>query len=214
MSSDKITYKMIILGDTAVGKTSIFKKITTEEFDPMVISTIGIDKRTLTININTPEEGEKECEIYLYDTAGEERYRTISISYFRDSKGLLIMYDITKNESFQNIDGWLQNIKDSLGEDNSDYLMILLGNKLDLVNDNIKDREVETEDAEKLCLDNKIFWGGECSVKDISIEDLKNLFKTFIEEIYKKVGNNNDKVENSFSLKNTHIKKEKEKKCC
>jgi len=190
MSSDKITYKMIILGDTAVGKTSIFKKITTEEFDPMVISTIGIDKRTLTININTPEEGEKECEIYLYDTAGEERYRTISISYFRDSKGLLIMYDITKNESFQNIDGWLQNIKDSLGEDNSDYLMILLGNKLDLVNIDSSKREIETEEAKNYCEKNNIFWGGECSVKDISIESLKDMFKLFIEEIYKKVGNN------------------------
>ena len=181
MSEQKLTYKMIILGDAAVGKTSLFKKLTTEQFDPKVISTIGIDKRTLSIVINTEDEGEKDLDIYLFDTAGEERYRTISVSYFRDSKGLLMMYDITKNESFQNIEDWLKNIKESLG-DNDDYLMILLGNKLDLVNINKDEREVDTEEAKNFCEKNNIFWGGECSVKDIAIEDLKNMFKSFIEE--------------------------------
>ena len=213
MSEEKLGYKVIILGNSSVGKTSLFKKIINERFSGNVLSTIGIDKKTLDIKINTEDKGEQELEIYLFDTAGQEKFRTLSVSFIRESKGILMMYDITNLDSFQSIENWLNDIKNSLGE-NKNYLIILLGNKLDLVIDNIKDREVETEDAEKLCLDNKIFWGGECSVKDISIEDLKNLFKSFIEEIYKKVGNNNDKVENSFSLKNSHIKKEKEKKCC
>ena len=213
MSKEKLSYKVIILGDSSVGKTSLFKKIVNERFSGNVLSTIGIDKKTLDIKINTEDKGEQESEISLFDTAGQEKFRTLSVSFIRESNGVLMMYDITNLDSFQSIENWLTDIKNSLGE-NKNYLIILLGNKLDLVNDNIKDREVETEDAEKLCLDNKIFWGGECSVKDISIEDLKNLFKSFIEEIYKKVGNNNDKVENSFSLKNSHIKKEKEKKCC
>jgi small GTP-binding protein len=211
MSEQKLTYKMIILGDAAVGKTSLFKKLTTEQFDPKVISTIGIDKRTLSIVINTEDEGEKDLDIYLFDTAGEERYRTISVSYFRDSKGLLMMYDITKNESFQNIEDWLKNIKESLG-DNDDYLMILLGNKLDLVNINKDEREVDTEEAKNFCEKNNIFWGGECSVKDIAIEDLKNMFKSFIEEIYKKVGHNVER-RNSSVLMRSKTKKTK-KKCC
>ena len=211
MSEQKLTYKMIILGDAAVGKTSLFKKLTTEQFDPKVISTIGIDKRTLSIVINTEDEGEKDLDIYLFDTAGEERYRTISVSYFRDSKGLLMMYDITKNESFQNIEDWLKNIKESLG-DNDDYLMILLGNKLDLVNINKDEREVDTEEAKNFCEKNNIFWGGECSVKDIAIEDLKNMFKSFIEEIYKKVGHNVVRRNSSVLMisKTTKTKK----KCC
>ena len=213
MSEEKLGYKVIILGNSSVGKTSLFKKIINERFSGNVLSTIGIDKKTLDIKINTEDKGEQELEIYLFDTAGQEKFRTLSVSFIRESKGILMMYDITNLDSFQSIENWLNDIKNSLGE-NKNYLIILLGNKLDLVNDNIKDREVETEDAEKLCLDNKIFWGGECSVKDISIEDLKNLFKTFIEEIYKKVGNNNDKVENSFSLKKSHIKKENKTKCC
>ena len=213
MSKEKLSYKVIILGDSSVGKTSLFKKIVNERFSGNVLSTIGIDKKTLDIKINTEDKGEQESEISLFDTAGQEKFRTLSVSFIRESKGVLMMYDITNLDSFQNIEKWLNDIKNSLGEDNN-YLIILLGNKLDLVSDNIKDREVETEDAEKLCLDNKIFWGGECSVKDISIEDLKNLFKTFIEEIYKKVGNINDKVENSISLKKSHIKKENKTKCC
>ena len=213
MSEEKLGYKVIILGNSSVGKTSLFKKIINERFSGNVLSTIGIDKKTLDIKINTEDKGEQELEIYLFDTAGQEKFRTLSVSFIRESKGILMMYDITNLDSFQSIENWLNDIKNSLGE-NKNYLIILLGNKLDLVNDNIKDREVETEDAEKLCLDNKIFWGGEISVKDISIEDLKNLFKSFIEEIYKKVGNNNDKVENSFSLKKSHIKNENKRKCC
>ena len=211
MSKQKLTYKMIILGDAAVGKTSLFKKLTTEQFDPKVISTIGIDKRTLSIVINTEDEGEKDLDIYLFDTAGEERYRTISVSYFRDSKGLLMMYDITKNESFQNIEDWLKNIKESLG-DNDDYLMILLGNKLDLVNINKDEREVDTEEAKNFCEKNNIFWGGECSVKDIAIEDLKNMFKSFIEEIYKKVGHNVVRRNSSVLMRSKTTKTKK--KCC
>ena len=211
MSEQKLTYKMIILGDAAVGKTSLFKKLTTEQFDPKVISTIGIDKRTLSIVINTEDEGEKDLDVYLFDTAGEERYRTISVSYFRDSKGLLMMYDITKNESFQNIEDWLKNIKESLG-DNDDYLMILLGNKLDLVNINKDEREVDTEEAKNFCEKNNIFWGGECSVKDIAIEDLKNMFKSFIEEIYKKVGHNVVRRNSSVLMRSKTTKTKK--KCC
>ena len=211
MSEQKLSYKMIILGDAAVGKTSLFKKLTTEQFDPKVISTIGIDKRTLSIVINTEDEGEKDLDIYLFDTAGEERYRTISVSYFRDSKGLLMMYDITKNESFQNIEDWLKNIKESLG-DNDDYLMILLGNKLDLVNINKDEREVDTEEAKNFCEKNNIFWGGECSVKDIAIEDLKNMFKSFIEEIYKKVGHNVVRRNSSVLMRSKTTKTKK--KCC
>ena len=213
MSIEKLTYKMIILGDSAVGKTSLFKKLITEKFDTNIISTMGIDKRTLSIKIKTPKDGEKDVDIYLYDTAGQERFRTISISYFRDSKGVLIMYDITNNESFQNLKGWLENIKNSLG-DNDNYLMILLGNKLDLIKDNKAKREIEIEDAKNFCKKNKIFWGGECSVKDIEIDKLKYLFKSFIEEIFKKIGYNVAIRSDSSILEKSAFKTEKRKKRC
>ena len=180
MSKAQLTYKMIIIGDSNVGKTSLFKKITSEKFENNIISTIGIDKRTLYITINT-QEGVKDVEIQLFDTAGEEKFRSISISYFRGSNGLLVMYDITKSDTFQNLSDWLENINSSLGN-NDDYLAILLGNKLDLVEEDKNKREVEEQDAQEFCQINKMFWGGECSVKDINIDKLKNMFKSFIEE--------------------------------
>ena len=212
MSDDILKYKLVILGDSGVGKTSLFKKLLTEKFEPKVISTIGIDKRTLNIKINIPEVGEKDVEIALYDTAGEERFRAISVSYFRDSNGILLMYDITKQNTFENLNNWLENLKTTIG-DNENYLMILLGNKLDLVDEKIEKRGVEIEDAKDFCQENNIFWGGECSVKDIDIEKLKNMFKSFIEEIYKKVGD--VKREESIVIEGKKNKdNKKKKKCC
>ena len=209
MSKAQLTYKMIIIGDSNVGKTSLFKKITSEKFENNIISTIGIDKRTLYITINT-QEGVKDVEIQLFDTAGEEKFRSISISYFRGSNGLLVMYDITKSDTFQNLSDWLENINSSLGN-NDDYLAILLGNKLDLVEEDKNKREVEEQDAQEFCQINKMFWGGECSVKDINIDKLKNMFKSFIEEIYKKVGSN---IKKEDSLKVKKNEKSNKKKCC
>ncbi len=211
MSDDILKYKLVILGDSGVGKTSLFKKLLTEKFEPKVISTIGIDKRTLNIKKNIQDVGEKDAEIALYDTAGEERFRAISVSYFRDSNGILLMYDITKQNTFENLNNWLENLKTTIG-DNENYLMILLGNKLDLVNINKDEREVDTEEAKNFCEKNNIFWGGECSVKDIAIEDLKNMFKSFIEEIYKKVGHNVARRNSSVLMRSKTTKTKK--KCC
>ena len=92
------------MGDNAVGKTSLFNELITETFEPNIISSLGLDKRTLSKRINTPKDGEKKVDIYLFDTAGKEQFRTISVSYLRDLKGVLIIYDITNNESFQNLE--------------------------------------------------------------------------------------------------------------
>ena len=188
MSKSGLSYKMTLLGDSGVGKTSLFKKLFTGKFDPRIISTIGVDKRSLNISINT-DEGEKDVDISLFDTAGQERFRSISISYFRESSGFFVMYDITSDESFQNVQQWLNDIKNNLGNI-SKYLIILLGNKLDIALEDSTKREVKEKDADEFCQNNDIFWGGECSVKDFSVDDLKEMFKKFVEELYKKVGAN------------------------
>ena len=80
-------------------------------------------------------------------------------------------------------------IKESLGEEEK-YVIVLLGNKLDLANENPENRGVTTEEAENLCKDKQIFWGGECSAKDFTEEQLKEIFTKYTQEIYKKVGVN------------------------
>ena len=139
-NSEKTSYKMIIIGDSAVGKTCIFKKITSGIFSEKSIQTY--------INIyNKNSEGNvMEVDVKLWDTAGQERFRSITTSYYKSSEGLLLMYDITKKDSFDSIENWIQSIKESLGEDEK-YLIVLLGNKLDLANDNPELRMVSTEDG-------------------------------------------------------------------
>ena len=184
--SNKIVYKMIIVGDSAVGKTCIFKKITSGLFTEKSISTIGMDRRTLTFTINTGD-GEKEIDVQLWDTAGQERFRSITTSYYKASNGLLLMYDITKKETFDNINNWIDSIKDSLGDENN-YLMVLLGNKVDLANANPSSREITSEEAESFCKEKDLFWGGECSAKDFTEDQLKEIFTKYTLEIYKKIG--------------------------
>jgi small GTP-binding protein len=186
-TSEKTTYKMIIVGDSAVGKTCIFKKIVSGNFSEKSISTIGMDRRTLTFKIKNSKGNDLEVDVQLWDTAGQERFRSITTSYYKSSQGLLLMYDITKRESFENIGNWLDSIKESLGEDEK-YLIVVLGNKLDLANENPESRTVTTEEAENLCKERGIYWGGECSAKDFTEEQLKDIFTKYTQEIYKKVG--------------------------
>ena len=209
MSKDKLTYKMTLIGDTGVGKTSLFKKLVKGIYEEKTISTIGIDKKSLNFTINT-SEGEKEIEIILFDTAGQEKFRSISVSYFRESKGLIMVYDITRYETFKDLDDWLKDIKENLGQ-KENYLIILIGNKLDMVEENPEKREVDEKDAKDYCANNNILWGGEFSVKVFDVDRLKSRFKEFIEEMYKKIGNANIKKKEKIL---TESMPKKKKKCC
>ena len=188
-NAEKITYKMIIIGDSAVGKTCIFKKIISGTFTEKSISTIGMDRRTLSFNIKNSEGNDLEIDVQLWDTAGEERFRSITTSYYKASQGLLLMYDITRRDTFDNVENWIKSIKDSLGEEEK-YVVVLIGNKVDLAKANPESREVTTEEAENICKGKNIFWGGECSAKDFSEEELNEIFTKYTQEIYKKVGIN------------------------
>ena len=187
--SQKITYKIILIGDSAVGKTCIFKKITSGMFNPKSISTIGMDRRTLSFPIKDSEGKDLEIEVQLWDTAGQERFRSITNTYYKSSQGLLLIYDITKRDSFNSVENWINSVKDSLGGEDK-YLIVLIGNKVDLAEANPDSREVNLDEAEEICKNQGIYWGGECSAKDFTTEQLKDIFTKYTQEIYKKVGAN------------------------
>ena len=213
-NSEKVLkYKIILLGDSSVGKTCIFKRLATGEFNEKNISTIGMDKRTLNFEININKDGEPEkkhnCEIQLWDTAGQERFRSITKTYYSSSQGLLFVYDITKRDSFDNLDGWIQNVKDSLGSEDK-FIIFLIGNKLDLVDDNPENRKITVEEALNKCSEYGLEWGGECSAKIFTEEQFKIIFKKFSEEIFKKVGFYSNKGE----VVNNNINKTKKKSIC
>ena len=165
-----------------------------------------MDRRTLFFTIKDSKGSDLDAEVQLWDTAGQERFRSITATYYKSSQGLLLMYDITKRETFSNVENWIENVNDSLGN-NNDYLIVLMGNKVDLVKDNPGARDVTEEEAQKLCQDKNIYWGGECSAKDFSDEELKKIFTTYTQEIYKKVGVNIVKGEIVTSNNNDNKKK-------
>ena len=189
---NKIEYKIILLGNSAVGKTSLFKKIITNEFSEKNISTIGMDRRTIQIDTEIDDKGQKSTKsfnISLVDTAGQERFKSITKTYYKGCDGILLIYDITNLESFTNVKSWIDSIHESIGNhENSKYVIFLVANKIDLIGVDGRERCVKEEDAEAKCRENKLIWGGECSAKTFSSEDLKELLKNYIQKIYEKLG--------------------------
>ena len=191
-NNDEIEYKLILLGDTSVGKTCLFKKITTGVFLDKNVSTVGIDRRTIDIKCEVDEKGkkiEKNISISLTDTAGQERFKAITRSYYKGSDAAILIYDITDKKTFNHVKEWIESIQNSLGNlNNNNYIIFLMGTKIDLVESQKKEREVEEEEAKNKCKEYKIEWGGECSNKTFSDEKFKEIFKEYVQIIYKKIG--------------------------
>ena len=227
--NENIKYKFTFLGDSTVGKTSIFRKLFNSTFREGVLSTVGVDVKTINfedVEVNSNVNNEKKCfQITIYDTSGQERFRSIPRNYIRGSDGIILIYDITNKQSFENIKTWSDSISEIISNNNKDkYLIMLLGNKLDLANNsedsNDKDnennenkvcREVFTEEGEKICKKYNFDWGGECSAKDFTTQQFKDLILNFTKRIYLTV----DKSDNSrISVTKQNNLNKKKKKCC
>ena len=220
----KISYKIILIGNSQVGKTTFFKKLTKKIFTERNISTIGIEKNKLTKIISVPKdpfdssspEEEIEFSIEFFDTAGQERYRSITSTYYKNSQGLLLLYDISNKQSFDDHEIWINSVIDNLGEtekSKKDYSLLLIGNKIDLEDK----REVSKEEAIEICKKKNIIWGGEISIKDLKFEELEEKFCEMVKHIYKDIGNPEHKT--MITRKLTSADKKKKKKnsnqlCC
>jgi small GTP-binding protein len=191
-NNDEIEYKLILLGDTSVGKTCLFKKITTGVFLDKNVSTVGIDRRTIDMKCEFDENGkkiEKNILISLTDTAGQERFKAITRSYYKGSDAAILIYDITDKKTFNHVKEWIESIQNSLGNiNNNDYIIFLMGTKIDLVENKKRAREVGEEEAKSKCKEFKIEWGGECSNKTFTDEKFKEIFKEYVYKIYEKIG--------------------------
>ena len=136
-----LLFKLILIGDSYVGKSNILLKYLKNQFNENSKTTIGVEFGTKNIIINN-----KRIKIQIWDTAGQERYRSITSAYYKGAKGALIVYDITRKNTFDNIDKWITDLK--LNGDKN-ICIIILGNKSDLIdkreinkNDGIKKAEM------------------------------------------------------------------------
>ena len=133
------TIKLFMLGNFAVGKTSLINKIVKNTFRDCYLPTIGFDFSSKIITLPT----EKNVELFFYDTAGQERYRAVAFNLIKSADGAMLVYDITKKETFNAIPKWIQSVRENKG---NDFPIALIGNKLDLK----EEREVETEEGKEL----------------------------------------------------------------
>lgn len=116
--------KLLMVGDSGTGKSNILLQFTDNIFSPSFISTIGIDFKIKTIVINN-----KKIKLQIWDTAGQERFRTITTAYYRGAMGIMMIYDITDEKSFNNVHYWIKSIEQ---HSNENVEIILIGNKIDM----------------------------------------------------------------------------------
>ena len=114
---------IMTLGNSEVGKTCFILKYTENFFQELYLTTVGIDFKIKNETINN-----KQYKLFLYDTTGQEKYKSIALNIIKNAQGIILMYDITNKKSFESIPEWIRSIKDAKGDN---FPMILLGNKLD-----------------------------------------------------------------------------------
>jgi len=131
-------YKLLLIGDSGVGKTSLLFRFAEDAFNATFISTIGIDFKIRTIEI----EG-KKIKLQVWDTAGQERFRTITTAYYRGAMGIILVYDVTCQASFDNISNWIKNTEEHAS---ADVEKMILGNKCDME----PKRQITTEKGQRL----------------------------------------------------------------
>ena len=167
-------YKIIIIGDTSVGKTAILSKYLKGVFPTSPLSTVATEFATKIIQIK--EGGYIKAQIW--DTAGQEKYKSITYHHYRKSVGGIIVYDITKKSTFDNVKNWYQDLID-LGE--KGCVIALVGNKLDLIERNERKREVSKAEAQGYADDNHMLFFETSAYNGNNINDI---FEELLQTIY------------------------------
>lgn len=132
--------KLLLVGDSGVGKSCLLLRFVEDKFNPSFITTIGID-----FKIRTIESKGKKIKLQVWDTAGQERFRTITTAYYRGAMGIVLIYDVTDARTFENVENWFQTVTQHA---NDDAQIFLVGNK----SDDEENRQVSREQGQALAL--------------------------------------------------------------
>jgi Ras-related protein Rab-8A len=194
----KIDIKIITLGDSHVGKSCLIVKYIENRFSISYASTIGFDLKHKQIIL---KDGNK-ARLTLFDTAGQERFRSLAKNYIRKANGILLVYDISDKLTFISLGKWMENIKEELGDK---LPIILVGNKTDLK----EKREVSTEEGKKKAKEYGFpFYETSCKTGD----NVNECFIELAELVYENIGNK--PLQNSNKKIRKNSSKDKKKRCC
>ena len=195
-----IKINIMLLGDSSVGKSSILKRYSKNQFSPNFISSIGVDFETKILKINN-----QNINVSIWDTAGQERYKVLSKNYYNQSDGFVIVYDITKKETFFNVKKWIEEINDSCSEYNK---TVIVGNKSDLE----EDRQIKKEDGKKLAQDHNLNFFEISALKGHNIDKAFDcLIKIILKDIKSKESNESNRT--SKLTIQSHRKYNNKRKC-
>jgi small GTP-binding protein len=163
-------FKIVLIGDTSVGKTNILSKYLSNEFDPDSKATVGVEFGTRDFQIEN-----NKVKVQIWDTAGQERYRSITNAYYKGAKGSLLVYDITNPKTFENLDKWLSDLKANAEEKIS---VVLIGNKSDLE----EERQISIEQGKEKAAFFKLAFMETSALNGNNIE---KAFNELITDVYK-----------------------------
>lgn len=195
-------FKLVLIGDSGVGKSCLLLRFADDNFTDSYISTIGVDFRFRTITID-----DKTVKLQIWDTAGQERFRTITSAYYRGADGIIMVYDVTSLESFDHVEEWLSEVDRYANESTS---KLLVGNKADLIEEKQVPEETAQGFAEKLQIPFL-----ETSAKTATNVD--TAFLTMAKELIKtKEASNPNRggQQSDVVLKPVGGQKQEKKKCC
>ncbi|KAJ6558610.1 ras family-domain-containing protein [Mycena vulgaris] len=163
-------FKVVLIGDSGVGKSNLLSRFTRNEFNLESKSTIGVEFATRSIDVDG-----KTVKAQIWDTAGQERYRAITSAYYRGAVGALLVYDIAKHATYVNVTRWLKELRDHA---DSNIVIMLVGNKSDLKHL----RAVPTDEAKAFSTENGLSFI-ETSALDAS--NVEGAFQTILTDIYR-----------------------------
>ncbi|KAL2253174.1 ras-related protein RABA1f-like [Sesamum indicum] len=162
-------FKVVLIGDSGVGKSNLLSRFTKNEFSQESKSTIGVEFATRSIQVD-----DKIVKAQIWDTAGQERYRAITSAYYRGAVGALLVYDVTRNVTFENVERWLKELR---GHTDSNIVIMMVGNKADLRHL----RAVPTDKAKSFAENERTFFMETSALEALNVE---NAFTEVLTQIY------------------------------
>jgi small GTP-binding protein len=197
--NDDSVYKVLILGDSSVGKTCFLLKYTDKVFNEVYMSTIGLDYRLKTLTLKSG----KKVKLQIWDTAGQDRFRTITKNYYKGAHGIILIYDVTNTDTYDNVENWISQIKE---EASPNVVIYLVGNKVDMEDK----RKVTTEEGQKVADENNLPFIETSAKSDINVNET---FDNLVEKMDSVFSNLEKK--DSVSISGNNLNKDNnKKKCC
>lgn len=186
--SDDTVYKVLLLGDSTVGKTCFLLRYCDKTFQEAHLSTIGLDYRLKTMTL----QNGKNIKLQIWDTAGQDRFRAITKNYYKGANGIILIYDITNLQSYENVKNWIAQIREQA---NPNVVIYLAGNKIDVVEEL---RMVKTEDGQKIADEFNLPFYETSAKSGINVNKIFDDLVEKVDEIYSKLEVPKSEVKNKL----------------